>query len=899
MVNFLEISFFVRVFTALDVRAYPFVTYHSQNYFGIVIYLLLAATICALLATLAYLFSLSSVQDSEKRSEYECGFEPFDSATRLPFDVHFYLVGILFLIFDVEIALLFPWVLGLHTAGWFSFYVVLGFIVLLGVGFLYEWKRGALIWPSRQVETPYSSHGRNNTVYTTSFEKQNGLPHLAQFAKQKSSAAAGEFGRRPSNKNLRRLSSVTVAFKKIMFAKRIAHTTRLLLRCRFTTFSSYVSNVAKAEIRLSKYRKAIYFFIKNALIAATACRISNPRAEPQLIKQERVFYTAVAPVSREYASFSSAYKGIYKKFKSSLLVKHARYLSPELRKKVKFFRRYLFLQKKYFGLKNGKAKREKRSLRKQINPQRKFHFRRPSYYKAGFAYTLSFIFNTETLFINDLISEFLPEMLLIAALLLNLVLLAIGLGEGQSKKVLVIESFFSLSRALLAVAILYFMELLMGVSSGLLLEGFVSTSAYVVATKLLTVLTGRFILVESNKYIAEHSRHLLEFPLVMTTAVFFMLLLVGSNHLVSAFLSLVGFSLNLYVLVLFDAPAAVAREAGVKYFYLSTISSGLILYGIFLLYALLGTGNFYEIQQLLAINLLTVSSGPDLLSLAVVFLLVGLFFKLAAFPGHLWAADVYEGSPDPITAFFMLPVKVAVLGFVIQLLTVALEPAAALWQPIVALSAAVSLVWGCFAALAERKTKRFLAYASINQIGFLLLGLATASQEGYRATIFYLLLYSIMNVAFLVVFLNARRSDKKSLVYLTDFRGFGLKYVAYSWSVAVVLLSMAGIPPLAGFFGKYYLLLHAQEQGLTFIVVIGLATSLISTYYYLRLIKIFWFEGSDGVTAVNCDLTLPQSAVLTFSECLLWVLSAYTAYIGMFLDYLMLSAYTDYFHSGF
>lgn len=132
--------------------------YHLQTYFGIAIYLFLAVALCGILASLAYLLSLSSVQDSEKRSEYECGFEPFDSATRLPFDVHFYLVGILFLIFDVEIALLFPWVLGLRTSGWFGFYLMLGFIILLAVGFLYEWKRGALIWPSRQQEMLYNAN---------------------------------------------------------------------------------------------------------------------------------------------------------------------------------------------------------------------------------------------------------------------------------------------------------------------------------------------------------------------------------------------------------------------------------------------------------------------------------------------------------------------------------------------------------------------------------------------------------------------------------------------------------------------------------------------------------------------------------------------------------------------
>lgn len=257
-----------------------------------------------------------------------------------------------------------------------------------------------------------------------------------------------------------------------------------------------------------------------------------------------------------------------------------------------------------------------------------------------------------------------------------LTFLAIELGAGRSKRELASESFSALATTLIFVIALYTAQLLFGETASLF-SGYAVTSTYVVALKLLTTITGRFILVGSSKYMSTHTRHLLEYPIVLTLAVLFMLLLVGSNHLVSSFISLVGFSLNLYVLILFDATSAVAREAGVKYFYLSTISSGLILYGIFLVYVVLGTGHFYEMH--LALSSLVVSGGAEnnLLSLGIVFMLTGLFFKLSAFPGHLWAAEVYEGSPDPITAFFMLPVKVAVLGFTVQLFTVALEPASA------------------------------------------------------------------------------------------------------------------------------------------------------------------------------------------------------------------------------
>jgi NADH-quinone oxidoreductase subunit N len=206
----------------------------------------------------------------------------------------------------------------------------------------------------------------------------------------------------------------------------------------------------------------------------------------------------------------------------------------------------------------------------------------------------------------------------------------------------------------------------------------------------------------------------------------------------------------------------------------------------------------------------------------------------------------------------MVPVKVAVLTFVIFVLGASFDALSFIWQPLVVLSAVASLIWGCFAAFFELKTKRFLAYASINQMGFLLIGIASGTIEGYRATLIYLFFYVAINLIFLIVFLNTRRSDGLSLIYLTDFRRLAETNWSATFFVALALFSIAGIPPLAGFFGKYYLLLYAQEQGLYGLVIVALATSLISTYYYLRLIKIFWFENGVGVRKVTCRISIGQ-----------------------------------------
>jgi len=392
-------------------------------------------------------------------------------------------------------------------------------------------------------------------------------------------------------------------------------------------------SVAYAETKLAKYKKVIYFFIKKTLALSSSCRLINPGAELEIAKQEKFFFNIVTPVVREYSALTAAYKSIYKKLKNSLLLRHVKKLPFASQTKVRALRRYLLLQSKYFGRKNGRAKREKRLLRRQINPQSRFKSRRFSA-KKKLVMLSPFVFTIDSSFTAQLLSDFLPELLLTAAILLNLTLLAIGLGEGRSKKELALESFSALLVALTFVAAIYVIQLFFG-NVGSLGGGYASTSGYVVLLKLLTVVTGGFILAQSHNYLVNHPRHLLEYPIILTTAIFFMLLLVGSNHLVSAFLSLVGFSLNLYVLILFDAPSAIAREAGVKYFYLSTISSGLILYGIFLLFVILGTGNFYEMQQVLSSNTAFAETNSELLQLAIAFVLIGLFFKLSSFPGHL------------------------------------------------------------------------------------------------------------------------------------------------------------------------------------------------------------------------------------------------------------------------
>lgn len=471
---------------------------------------------------------------------------------------------------------------------------------------------------------------------------------------------------------------------------------------------------------------------------------------------------------------------------------------------------------------------------------------------------------------ESIVNYLTAEVALVTIILYTLTSIALELGQERKKKDLALYTLSVLSEGLAVVSLIYGVFVFSTVSS-ILFNGYLSVSFYAAVLKLLTTLSCGFILTNSKKFIKESYQHLLEYAVRLTLTVLFRMLLISSANFRSAFRSVVGFSLNLYVLIFFGSTRSGAREAGIKYYFLSTFSSGLRIYGIFRLFITVDTLNFFERDQLLKNNSELVRSALYTLQIAIGLLLTGIFFKLSAFPGHLWAADVYEGSPDPITGFFRLPVKLAVFSFLFSTLAVALHSLVFIWQPFVRIAAAGSLLWGCVGACAEKNTKRFLAYASINQMGFLLRGVAAASFHGYRATRVYLLIYTIRNFGFLTVFLNARTKGRDGLLYLTDFRGVGQANWLISWTVARVLLSRAGIPPLAGFFGKYFLLLHVQEAKLYPLVFVALLTSLISAYYYLRIIKTLWFEGKASRTKVTCRLSSGQQTTFFISEGLLWI----------------------------
>jgi NADH-quinone oxidoreductase subunit N len=454
---------------------------------------------------------------------------------------------------------------------------------------------------------------------------------------------------------------------------------------------------------------------------------------------------------------------------------------------------------------------------------------------------------------------------------------ALELSVNRAPKVLAIECWRAACWALAFIAGLYAVQLLGPIPNAPAAYDYLYTSKGLTASKLFVTLTSLFVLYLSENYIREQVRHVLEFSVIILLAVLLLLILVSANNLILLFFSLAGFSLNLYILILYDGADVASREASLKYFYLSTLSAGFILFGILLIYVTVGDVTYYAIRVHMSTPI--DENTATVMAAAVLFILLGFLFKLSAFPGHLWAVEVYEGSPMPVMAFFVLPTKVAVFITFTRLLNTGLLEFSHIWLPCVTIAALGSLLWGAFAATQERKITRFLGYASINQIGFLLLGLVADTDDALRSAFFYLVLYAIMTGGFVLVFTQLRKDDGATFVALSDFRGLGKTENLVCWNLSVFLFSMAGIPPLAGFFGKYYLLVSIMDKLLFIPVVVALVASLISAYYYLRVIKTFWFEEDIAVKTPTLLLSGDQRVLLSVLEASLWVAAVFAPWI--------------------
>jgi NADH-quinone oxidoreductase subunit N len=352
--------------------------------------------------------------------------------------------------------------------------------------------------------------------------------------------------------------------------------------------------------------------------------------------------------------------------------------------------------------------------------------------------------------------------------------------------------------------------------------------------KIITLLAAFIVLAISKNYLDNFKISKIEYPILILCSVLGMMVMISSNDLIVFYMGLELQSLALYVLATFNRNNLKSSEAGLKYFVLSALSSGLLLYGCSLIYGFSGSTNFEIIASQL-------NSNEYALTFGIVFILVGLAFKISAVPFHMWAPDVYEGSPTTVTLFFTMVPKIAALTVFIRFLYVPFLELIDQWQMILVFLSIASMLFGAIAAIGQKNIKRLIAYSSIGHIGYALAGVASASNDGIQSSVIYLTIYIVMNLGLFSCLLMLRRNDNY-YESIDDLSGLSKNHPILSFSLLVILFSLAGIPPLAGFFAKFYIFKAVIEQSMYFLAIVGLLSTVIAAFYYLRIIKIIYFD---------------------------------------------------------
>ncbi len=366
--------------------------------------------------------------------------------------------------------------------------------------------------------------------------------------------------------------------------------------------------------------------------------------------------------------------------------------------------------------------------------------------------------------------------------------------------------------------------------------------------KIILVGSGIFVMLTGSKYIQVINLNKIEYPILILSSILGMMIMISSNDLIVFYMGLELQSLALYVLASFNRDNLLSTESGLKYFVLSALSSGLLLYGCSLTYGFSESTNFDQIL----INSTEFNYGT---TFGIVFILVGLAFKISAVPFHMWAPDVYQGSPTSVTLFFAILPKIAALSVFIKFLYTPFANMNDQWQTIIVFISIASMIFGAVAAIGQKNLKRLIAYSSISHMGYALAGLATVSNQGIQSSITYISIYLVMNLAFFSCLFMLKRNDKY-YENIEDLSGLSKKHPILSFSLLIVLFSLAGIPPLAGFFAKFYIFLAVIEQSMYFLAIVGLLATVIAAFYYLRIIKIIYFDPEKEEYEISHNLGL-------------------------------------------
>ena len=382
--------------------------------------------------------------------------------------------------------------------------------------------------------------------------------------------------------------------------------------------------------------------------------------------------------------------------------------------------------------------------------------------------------------------------------------------------------------------------LVIGGQYGIGFQGQFSADPFSAFFNVLILGAGAFALLLSLDYNEREGLARFEYPVLVLLATTGMMVMVSATNMMTLYLGLELQSLALYVLAAFARDTLRSSEAGLKYFVLGALASGLLLYGISLVYGFSGTMDFKSLAHMLT-DPTKVSAG---MVVGLVFVLSGLAFKISAVPFHMWTPDVYEGSPTPVTAFFGTAPKVAAMAMLLRVMVTPFGHLLPEWQLLVQLVSIASMLLGSLAAIGQTSIKRLMAYSSIGHVGYALIGLAAGTEAGVRGVLIYMIVYVFMNLATFAVIITMRRQGR-AVEKIADLAGLARTEPALALVMAAAMFSMAGIPPLSGFFGKLYVFLAAVQAGLMPLAVIGVLTSVIGAYYYLRIVKLMYFDASD------------------------------------------------------
>jgi NADH-quinone oxidoreductase subunit N len=426
------------------------------------------------------------------------------------------------------------------------------------------------------------------------------------------------------------------------------------------------------------------------------------------------------------------------------------------------------------------------------------------------------------------LSPALPEMLM-ASMAMALLILGAFRGEGSWR----LLSWLSIG-VLIVVLIIIVSG---GGEPGLAFYGMFVTDAFARFMKGLVLIGSAVTILMGMRYSEDQGIARFEFPVLVLLSTTGMMVMVSANDLITLYVGLELQNLALYVVAGFNRDSVRSSEAGLKYFVLGALSSGMLLYGASLVYGFTGTTAFADITKLLAGG-----GAPSTgLIVGVIFVVVGLAFKVSAVPFHMWTPDVYAGAPTPVTAFFAVAPKIAALALFIRFM---IEPFGLLigeWRQIIIFLSIASMVLGAVAAIAQENIKRLMAYSSIGHVGYALIGLAAGSANGIRGVLVYMAIYLFMTVGSWAVILCMRRRGRM-LEGISDLAGLSRSQPGLALGLAIFMFALSGIPPTAGFFAKLYVFLAAIDANLTGLAIIGVVASVVSAFYYLRVVKVMYFD---------------------------------------------------------